>query len=101
MNHPTYYTPEELAYIMANSERFTVQELAEELALGKSVIYNIGSRYNLKFRGMVEARREEKKKTKVHDGKLIPDPAKAVFERAPAMYSNRSPMGIASAERKL
>ena len=101
MNSPTHFTQEELQYIIANAERFTVQEFAEELALGKSVIYNIGNRYKLKFKGMVEARREAQKPVRARDPKLIPDPPKAVYERVPAMYSNKSPMGIASAERKL
>lgn len=99
MNHPTYYSPEELTWIIANAKDFTPNEIAWELGLGETVIRNIGTRYKLKFKKKSYLKGDDRK---MRIPKLIPDPPKVVYERPPALYTQvKSPYGISSDIRKL
>jgi hypothetical protein len=71
-----HYQQEDLEWIMANSKRYTVQEMAFELALPKNCIYNICSRYGLEFKSEWAAK---------HERQLIQEPAQRVFDKEPAL----------------
>jgi len=93
MNTPQHYEPEDLEFIKKNAETMTVPEIAFELGLGKTVIYNIGNRYGLTFKG---AQPKAKPKKYMKHTSFVPDAEKPKIVHVKGEYSNHSPWGFAS-----
>lgn len=93
---------EKMGFLFKNCEDFTMADMAAVLEVGVDVIYRVRDRYSLKFKGSETPEPAPEKQKKFHrDPKLTIDAPKKPYIRPPAVYSNSSPMGIASEERHL
>jgi len=98
MKHPSYHGAQE-RFVIENAAEMTAREVAQALGLPESVVRNIGSRGGIAFKKAEYTKPIKSQKPRPVLVKKQEE--KVIFKRPPAEYSNSSPYGIASQERKL
>jgi hypothetical protein len=98
MRHPTYHGAQE-RFVIENAKEMTVNDICYCIGLEEQEVRNIGSRNGLTFKKAVYKKPVKSKKLRPVLAKK--QEGKSIFKRPPSEYSNTSPWGISSQERKL
>lgn len=81
-------------FIRKNAEDLTVKELVAVTGQTETAVRGFCHKHRIKFKKAYVARREERRRQDIAAGKIW---TKAIsHKRPPAIYTNRTPFGIAS-----